>query len=83
MDLQADFLLNFTADWLDNFIREGFVNVFFVVIDSNIRLLEMFDIPEHHQGIVQGHQEVIKLVWPFDVRHNHFKNVWEQRSHPV
>lgn len=78
MDLQTDFLLDFTADWLDDFVGEGFVNVFFVVIYSYIGCLKMFDIPKHLHWIVQGHQEVIKLVWPLDVRHDHFKNVWEQ-----
>lgn len=52
MNLQSDFLLDFAADWLDDFVREGFVNVFFVVVDSNIGLLEMLDVPEHEHWII-------------------------------
>lgn len=43
----------------------------------------MLDVPEHLQRVVQGHEEIIKLVWPFDVWHNHFENIGEERAHPV
>jgi hypothetical protein len=39
VDLQADFGLNFVANWLDYSVLESFVNFFFVIVDGDIWLL--------------------------------------------
>lgn len=64
MDLNPDFFLYFPADWLDYFIAKSFEYLFLVILDSNVRLSKVLDIPEHLQRVVECHQEIVELIWP-------------------
>ena len=83
MDLQSDFLLNFGTNRFHHFLGEGSIDFFFVVVNSNIWLLEMLHVPKHFDWVIDCHKEVVELVWSFDVRHDHVENEWIQHSHPV
>lgn len=67
MNLEPNLFLNFAANWFNYFIRKRLVNIFLIVVNCSVWLVEMLDVPEHLQRVVQGHEEIIKLVRPFDV----------------
>jgi hypothetical protein len=83
MNLYSDFFFNFSADWLSDLISECLVDFFFVIIHSDIRLFQMSDVPEHVNWIIQSHQEVVNLIGPFTICHDHFENERKERSDPV
>ena len=43
----------------------------------------MLHIPQHVEWVVQGHYEVVELVWSLNVSHDHVEDVREQSSDPV
>lgn len=78
MDLETNLFLDLATDWLYYFLRKGSVDLFLVVVDSDIWLLEMFNVPDHLKWIIEGHQEIVELVWALDIRHDHVEDEWEQ-----
>ena len=62
MDLIAQFFLRNATDRLGDILREGIIDLFLVVVDSSLRVLQMTNVVEHVEWVTQGHQEVIHLV---------------------
>ena len=83
MNLNSNFLLDLSTDWLDNFVGKCSVYLSLVIVNSDVWLLQMLYVPKHIDWIIQGHQKVIKLIRSFVVRHNHLKDEGEQGSDPV
>lgn len=83
MDLNSDLFFNFPANWLDNFVCKCLINFSFVIIYSFIWLLQVLNIPKHIDWIAQGHQEVVQLVRPLAISHDHLEDERKQRSDPV
>lgn len=83
MNLQSDLFLYLPADRSDNFLIEAIENVSLVIVDDHIGLIHVLAIPEHLQRIVDGHAEIINLIGPLKITHDHFKDKWEERPDPV
>lgn len=67
MNLNSNFLLDLSADWLDNFVGKCSVYLSLVIVNSDVWLLQMLYVPKHIDWIIQGHQKVIKLIRSFVV----------------
>lgn len=83
VDLHPDFSFNLEANWLDNFVSESSVYLFFIVVHTNIWLLKMPDVPEHLDRVVHGHEEVVDLIWSLDITHDHVEDEWKQAPNPI
>lgn len=83
MNLQSYFFLNLRTNWPYNLVSKRLVNFFFVVINGNIWLFKVLNVPKHFNGVSYCHQEVIQLIWSFDVRHDHIEYKGKQHSHPI
>jgi hypothetical protein len=44
MDLETQFFLDFTTHWVSYLVVEGLVDLFLVVIDSDMRRLKVLDV---------------------------------------
>ena len=83
VDLHPDFSLNLEANWLDDLLGESSIHLFLIVVDANVWLLKMPDVPEHFDWVVHGHKEVVDLIWSLDVSHDHVEDERIQTSDPV
>lgn len=83
VDLHSDFSFNLETNWLDDFVSESSVYLLFIVVNTNIWLFKMPNIPKHFDWVVHGHQEVVDLIWSLDVTHNHVKDERIQTPNPI
>ena len=83
VDLHSDFSFDLEANWLDDFLCESSVYLLFIVVDANVWLLKMSDVPEHFDWVVHCHEEVVDLIWSLDVSHNHVEDERIETSDPV
>lgn len=83
VDLHSDFSFNLEANWLNDFVRESSIYLFFIVVHTNVWLLKMPDIPEHFDGVVHGHEEVVDLIRSLNVAHDHIEDKRIQTPDPI
>lgn len=83
MDLETNLSLYLLTDWFDNLVLESLVDFSLIVVNRNVWLLQMLNVPKHVERITKSHEEIVQLVWSLRVAHDHVKDKWEQRSDPV
>ena len=83
MNLHSNLSLHFAAYWLYNLILKGLIDLFFIIIHRDVWCLQMFHVPKHLEWVVKSHQEVVQLIWPLVIAHDHVEDVREQGPDPV
>ena len=63
MNLKSNLSLYFLTDRFDNLVLKSLIDFPLVIINRNIWLLMMLNIPEHFKRITKCHQEIIQLIW--------------------
>lgn len=59
MNLKSYLSFYFLADRFDNLVLKSLINFPLVIVDRNIGLLMMLNIPEHFKRVTKSHQEII------------------------
>ncbi len=62
MDLLAKLFLGQPADRLRHILCEGVIDLFLVVVDGSLWVLQVANVIQHIYRVSQSHQEVIHLV---------------------
>lgn len=83
IDLHSDFSFDLQADWFNDLLRESSIYLLLIVVNTNIWLFEMSDVPEHFDWVIHGHEEIVDLIWSLDVTHDHVKDERIQTSNPI
>lgn len=78
MNLQTNFFFDLPGNWFQDPVGKCLVDVPLVIINSNIRLLKVSNIPKHLQRVIERHTEVIQLVGSLKITHDHVKYKWKQ-----
>lgn len=83
MNLITQLLLGQLANRHQENLSEGIVDVFFVVLDRRLRVLQVLDVEQHVQRVSQRHQEVVHLVKSLPVAPDTLQKVRHKHSVPV
>ena len=83
VNLASEFVLGVLTDWQDHILREFLIDLIFEVIDGYQRTLQMFDVCEHIEGISKRHEEIVHLIQPVSILHNHLEEVAEMSTMPI
>ncbi len=70
MDLVAKLVLSQLANGSDHGLSECVIDLFLVVVDCYLCVLQVLDVVQHVQRVPQCHQEVIHLVETLTVRND-------------
>lgn len=83
VDLLSKLLFSNTADGLCHVLCESLVDLFLVVVDSCLRVLQVPNVIQHVKRVAQGHQEVVHLVEAVPIRDDLLQQHREESSVPV
>ena len=83
VDLVAQLVLGQLADRGDHCFGEGIIDLFFVVVDGGLGVLEVLDVVEHVKRVAKRHQEVVHLVESLAIGDDLIEENREQSTVPV
>jgi hypothetical protein len=77
MNLESKFFLNHFAYGSSDFLCERLEYLLFVVINSDMRRLQMLNVNQHLEWVGQCHREKVELVQSHLILSNTLEKSWE------